>query len=169
GNNSIYIEHLNKQINLPDNLYILGTMNSADRSIAVIDYALRRRFPFITILPDYDLINQSVILKDEENEYRNLGSFLFKINENIKKYFNNKDLQLGHAYFMKNLSIKDKEGEIYILSSKDIFFILFFEIIPMLVEYNNGDDSHLNDIFSEEILSSTKENLIKNIADFVDN
>ncbi|EJB8467931.1 AAA family ATPase [Acinetobacter baumannii] len=169
GNNSIYIEHLNKQINLPDNLYILGTMNSADRSIAVIDYALRRRFPFITILPDYDLINQSVILKDEENEYRNLGSFLFKINENIKKYFNNKDLQLGHAYFMKNLSIKDKEGEIYILSSKDIFFILFFEIIPMLVEYNNGDDSHLNDIFSEEILSSKKENLIKNIVDFVDN
>ncbi|PRO22546.1 hypothetical protein B9W69_21900, partial [Acinetobacter baumannii] len=112
---------------------------------------------------------QSVILKDEENEYRNLGSFLFKINENIKKYFNNKDLQLGHAYFMKNLSIKDKEGEIYILSSKDIFFILFFEIIPMLVEYNNGDDSHLNDIFSEEILSSKKENLIKNIVDFVDN
>lgn len=57
--NSIDIPLININVSLPSNLYILGTMNSADRSLAVIDYALRRRFPFITLLPNYDLINES--------------------------------------------------------------------------------------------------------------
>ncbi|ENX33092.1 hypothetical protein F889_03024 [Acinetobacter colistiniresistens] len=166
--NSIYIPLLEKNITLPNNLYILGTMNSADRSIAVIDYALRRRFPFITLLPNYDLINETVILKNQEDECRNLGSFLSRVNENIKKYFNSKDLQLGHSYFMKNLSALQKDGEFYIIPVRDMFFILFFEIIPMLVEYNNGDDSHLNAIFSEELLSSNEDSLIKNILNFIE-
>lgn len=166
--NSIYIPLLKKHIILPDNLYILGTMNSADRSIAVIDYALRRRFPFITLLPNYDLISETVILKDQQVECRNLGSFLSRVNENIRKHFNSKDLQLGHSYFMKNLTSLEKDGDFYILPVRDMFFILFFEIIPMLIEYNNGDDSHLNDIFSEDLLSSNEENLVTNIINFIE-
>ena len=49
-----------------------------------------------------------------------------------------------------------------------LFLILFFEIIPMLIEYNNGDDSHLNDIFSEEIISSTQDNILENIEKFIE-
>lgn len=168
NNNSIYIPLLNMEIFLPDNLYILGTMNSADRSIAVIDYALRRRFPFITLLPNYDLINDSVILRDNNKEFRNLGGFLQKTNQNIKKFFNNKDLQIGHSYFMKKYSNQKIENGLKILQSRDLFLILFFEIIPMLIEYNNGDDSHLNDIFSEDILSSTQDNLLENIEKFIE-
>lgn len=143
-------------------------MNSADRSLAVIDYALRRRFPFITLLPNYDLINENIILKDSEKEFKNLGAFLKKINSNISKYFNSKDLQLGHSYFMRNLSNELREDGYQILSPNDLFLIIFFEMIPMLIEYNNGDDSHLNDIFSEEILSSTQENLLENIEKFIE-
>jgi len=166
--NSIYIPLLNITISLPNNLYILGTMNSADRSIAVIDYALRRRFPFITLLPNYDLINDNIILKDDSHIFRNLGGFLQKINQNIKKIFNSKDLQIGHSYFMKVHSNQKIENGLKIMEPNDLFLILFFEIIPMLIEYNNGDDSHLNDIFSEEILSSSKDNLLENIIKFTE-
>lgn len=166
--NSINIPLLNINVSLPSNLYILGTMNSADRSLAVIDYALRRRFPFITLLPNYDLINENIILKDSKKEFKNLGAFLKKINSNISKYFNSKDLQLGHSYFMRNLSNELREDGYQILSPNDLFLIIFFEMIPMLIEYNNGDDSHLNDIFSEEILSSTQENLLENIEKFIE-
>lgn len=168
NNNSIYISLLDKEIYLPDNLYILGTMNSADRSIAVIDYALRRRFPFITLLPNYDLINESIILRNNDKDFRNLGGFLQKLNQNIKKIFNNKDLQIGHSYFMKKYSNQEVIDGFKILQSRDLFLILFFEIIPMLIEYNNGDDSHLNDIFSEEIISSTQDNILENIEKFIE-
>lgn len=168
GDNHIYLPLLEEKISLPDNLYILGTMNSADRSIAVIDYALRRRFPFITLLPNYDLIDENIILRDGNSECQNMGNFLRKINRNIKNHFNNKDLELGHSYFMKKISSLEKDGDLYVMSPKDLQFILFFEMIPMLTEYNNGDDSHLIDIFSEEVLSSTEQNLIENIKTFIE-
>lgn len=68
---------------------------------------------------------------------------------------------------MRNLSSEVREDGYQILTPNDLFLIVFFEIIPMLIEYN-GDDSHLNDIFSEEILSSTQDNLLENIEKFIE-
>lgn len=69
---------------------------------------------------------------------------------------------------MKVHSNQKIENGLKVIEPNDLFLILFFEIIPMLIEYNNGDDSHLNDIFSEEILSSSKNNLLENIIKFTE-
>lgn len=102
---------------VPSNLFIIGTMNTADKSIALLDIALRRRFEFKKVFPDADLI---------EAPY---GELLNKINAQMVAQ-KGPDYQLGHAYFMP----KNGNG----LDVKDVFDN---KIIPLLYEYfmNDGD------------------------------
>ena len=100
---------------VPNNLYIIGTMNSADKSISLIDTALRRRFNFIEFVPRADLI---------ENEL--LKNIFVKLNETLKEGFENTDLLIGHAYFI------DKKEE-------DFCDIMNKCVIPLLYEYNYDD------------------------------
>jgi 5-methylcytosine-specific restriction protein B len=100
---------------IPSNLYIIGTMNSTDKSIALIDIALRRRFTFLKMKPNASLINYSKAKK---------------IFENLNQYILNtlgEDYQIGHSYFM------DIEGE------DDLDFVLEYKIEPLLEEYFYGD------------------------------
>jgi len=104
---------------LPPNLYIIGTMNTADRSVGHIDYAIRRRFAFVDILPQ-DLSNDENIIFDSQ-----LFSQVAELfNTNLSPEFDKKDVQLGHSYFID----KTKEG-----GSMDIR--LDYEIKPILLEY----------------------------------
>ncbi len=96
---------------IPNNLYILGTMNSADKSISLIDTALRRRFDFVEFTPNIELVTDKV-----------LKSVLLKLNEGLKKELNSTDLLIGHAYFMNK-------------TEKDICNIMNKSIIPLLYEY----------------------------------
>ncbi len=96
---------------IPNNLYILGTMNSADKSISLIDTALRRRFDFVEFTPNIELVTDKV-----------LKSVLVKLNEGLKKELNSTDLLIGHAYFMNK-------------TEKDICNIMNKNIIPLLYEY----------------------------------
>ena len=96
---------------VPNNLYIVGTMNSADKSISLIDTALRRRFDFIEFVPDLTLISDSK-LKD----------VLEKLNEGIEKELNSTDLLIGHSYFINK-------------TIDDICNIMNRSIIPLLYEY----------------------------------
>jgi 5-methylcytosine-specific restriction protein B len=93
---------------VPSNLFILGTMNSADKSLALLDIALRRRFEFVAIYPDPALVNG---LEKQE--------VLTKLN---KKIFDDKgpDFQIGHAYFMKDDTIEDCMNR---------------KVVPLLSEY----------------------------------
>lgn len=165
--NSIKISALDDmELTLPDNLYILGTMNSSDRSIAVIDYALRRRFPFVKLLPDHDLVNSNVSVRDSENkEFNQLGDFLAILNIKIANYFNNSDYQFGHAIFLKE-NYKT-EGNQFVISTIQLLYIIFYEMIPMLIEYNNGDDGFIVELLSEEILNADADNIIKAIEVFL--
>lgn len=110
-----------KEFGVPPNLYLIGTMNTADKSIALIDIALRRRFEFIGKYPDYDEIKNV----DSKN-------LLQKINEEIYKLKNSADYLIGHAYFMKGQSIEET------LSNK---------IVPLLMEYFSGKTKIVADIF----------------------
>lgn len=107
---------------VPSNLYIIGTMNTADKSIALLDIALRRRFEFEAMYPKYDLtgINDLEILK--------------KINEYI---INSKghDFQIGHAYFM---------GDDYQLVSN-----MNKKVIPLLLEYYMSDEKEVKKILNK--------------------
>jgi hypothetical protein len=105
------------KFSVPKNLYIIGTMNTSDRSIATVDIALRRRFKFIEMMPDKNLVADFGIgFKD----------IFEKLNTRIKLLLD-RDHQIGHSYFI-NTKYKNADAE----TLKEIWFS---EIIPLLNEY----------------------------------
>ncbi len=123
----VILPYSKEKFSVPDNLYIIGTMNTADRSIGYIDYALRRRFAFISIKADklaienyYDNINKNSDCKDKAINLFNKVKELIK--ENINEEFEADDIMIGHSYFMA----QDFEE----LQNK-----LEYEIKPLLLEY----------------------------------
>jgi len=105
-----------REITLPSNLYIIGTMNTADRSIGHIDYAIRRRFAFETILPNENEID----LQEGKDLFKKVEK-LFSDN-NLSPEFEKDRVMLGHSYFIA----KDSEE----LEKK-----LKYQILPLLKEY----------------------------------
>lgn len=123
---SMYEYEGEREITLPKNLYIIGTMNTADRSVGHIDYALRRRFAFFDILPDENVI-QNTTAKKLFNEIEILFS-----NEFLSPDFKANDVKIGHSYFL----IHDHERKRLSLSDNEIIKIkLEYEIKPILREY----------------------------------
>lgn len=96
---------------VPNNLYIVGTMNSADKSISLIDAALRRRFEFIEQYPNVSLVDDPT-----------LRNVLSKINTILADSLESSDLLIGHSYFMGK-------------TVDDLCAILNNSIIPLLYEY----------------------------------
>lgn len=113
---SMYEFEGERNITLPKNLYIIGTMNTADRSVGHIDYAIRRRFAFVDILPDESIIN-NLKAKQLFNDIK-----LIFGNEYLSPDFKPNDVMIGHSYFLT----KD-ENELKVK--------LDFEIKPILREY----------------------------------
>ena len=111
-----------KEFGVPPNLHIIGTMNTADKSIALIDIALRRRFEFIGYYPEYEELNE------EES------SLLKKVNEAVFKEKKSADYLIGHAYFMKGQTIQ---------------IILQNKVVPLLMEYFSGKTDIVSKIFAD--------------------
>ena len=119
----VELPYSKEKFGVPSNLYIIGTMNTADRSIALMDTALRRRFEFVEMMPEYDELNETTI------EGINVGEMLKTINERIE-YLYDRDHTIGHAYFM---SLKDG-ADIEELAS-----IFKNKILPLRQEYFYDD------------------------------
>ncbi len=115
--NSMYDIDGDNSLIIPPNLYIIGTMNTADRSVGHIDYAIRRRFAFVDILP-----NASVIENASAKALFEEISKLFYSKETLASDFKAAQVQLGHSYFM----VKDDE-ELQLKAK--------YEIVPILEEY----------------------------------
>ena len=111
---------------VPANLMIVGTMNTADRSIQLLDSALRRRFSFKELMPDYGAI---------QNE--NAKSILSAINARIRCLLG-KDNQIGHSYFI------DVKSEL------DIFNALTTSVIPLLEEYFFNEIQKIRQVLNEK-------------------
>lgn len=114
------------RFSVPPNLHVIGTMNTADRSIALMDVALRRRFTFKELMPDAGLIRQ-VLEKDVTNKpFINLVVDVFDtLNQRIRFVYD-RDHQLGHAYFLG------------VRSLDDLRLVFVDRVIPLLQEYFYG-------------------------------
>ncbi len=115
-----------ERFGVPSNLYIVGTMNTADRSIALLDIALRRRFIFEEIMPKPELLDGISI------DGINLAELLESLNNRITALID-RDHQIGHSYF---LSLKGQEPE---EAKKNLLFLWYKKIIPLLQEYFYND------------------------------
>lgn len=135
---SLKLAYSEEKFSVPDNLYIIGLMNTADRSLALIDYALRRRFSFVRIEPAFDSEKFKSAFKEKfDSNFDNVINIIKKINEAIE---DDKTLgagfKIGHSYFCPNL--KDRKG-----NKNDIQDIITYEIIPLLEEYWFDDKDSL--------------------------
>lgn len=112
-----------KEFGVPSNLYIIGTMNTADRSVGYIDYAIRRRFGFVTIKSDFNAIADQlgdVVKPIADMLYKSVE----KLMEQVSPEFNAEDLMIGHSYFIAK-DVPELEMK------------LEYEIKPLLREYAN--------------------------------
>ncbi|MEE0864468.1 MAG: AAA family ATPase [Alistipes sp.] len=147
GNRKYMIEVGSKHIDtLPDNLYVLGTMNTADRSLAVVDYALRRRFAWYTIEPKaFESIADDEVFHTE----------LFNEMAEIFEWYASDDelnLQPGPSYFLT----KKEEAE------NEIKYRLEYELMPLIKEYlNEGMLIKAKDSFVNYFYKHIKKHLFK--------
>lgn len=139
-----------KPFGIPENVYILGTMNTADRSIATLDTALRRRFDFVEMMPDAE------VLEGIEVDGINISAMLRKMNERIAVLFD-REHTIGHAYF---IGLKDN------LNMEKLASIFKNKVIPLLQEYFYEDYERIRLVLADNQVSENEKQFI--IAETVD-
>ncbi len=132
-----------KKFGVPSNLVIVGTMNTADKSIALLDIALRRRFEFIQME-----VNTSLA-----EGYKGL---LEAINKKIEEKKNNQDFNIGHSYFMK------KDGKD--LNIEEVIEVMNKKVIPLLYEYFLNDKRDVKEVL-EAVTKSNPELKLINVEE----
>ncbi len=125
---------------VPDNVYIIGTMNTADRSIALLDAALRRRFGFIELMPDPSILGDTSIRGIP------LRPWLEAINQRILQTIGRdaRNLQIGHAYFL--------EKERPVTEFSHLARIVQDDLLPLLEEYCYEDYETLERILGKGLI-----------------
>jgi 5-methylcytosine-specific restriction protein B len=119
---------------VPENVYIIGTMNTADQSLTQIDAALKRRFSSIEIMPDSSILKKGM---------KNLPELLDKINGKIREK-RSRDNQIGHSYFMQDGNP--------ITDIKELQFVFATDIIPLLRDYFYDSDDDLKEVLGGQFI-----------------
>ena len=136
---TVTLPYSKESFSVPSNLYIIGTMNTTDRSVGSIDYAVRRRFAFVTLEADEN--------KVPEGNARNLFNAVKNFLNKSKYDMDIEDLMVGHSYFMT--------------SDADVLKMKWqYEILPLLMEYHKDgiiSKSPLKDDFGNEIADVKKD------------
>ncbi|TLE02025.1 McrB family protein [Helicobacter japonicus] len=163
---------------VPSNLYIIGTMNTADRSIALLDTALRRRFEFSEMMPDCEVLKSIWLVKDTEGK-RDKENYLQDTNLHIGEYGVREETEIlfqilkalnhrieflldrehtiGHAFFFEKAKFfKNNENVWYELSLNDLKTIFAKKIIPLLQEYFYEDYAKIDAVLNENEMIESK-------------
>ncbi|MCV3454581.1 AAA family ATPase [Campylobacter sp. FU_520] len=148
----VKLPYSGKDFGVPKNVYIIGTMNTADRSITSLDTALRRRFEFIEMMPDVEEL--------EKSKYKdvNLKKLLESINTRIE-YLLDREKTIGHAFF---IGIDNLEKLKKVFQNK---------IIPLLQEYFYNDYALIDAVLNENGMlekQDTNNDYLKNITNFIE-
>ena len=130
-----------QSFSVPRNIFLIGTMNTADRSISLMDTALRRRFGFVELMPD------SSMLRGGHAGALLLGPWLDALNARVRRNLKRdaRNLQIGHAYLQTKPPIT---------SMVEFARVLRDDIIPLLEEYCYDDFGTLKDILTPELVDS---------------
>ena len=131
----VVLPYSGKKFSVPNNVYIIGTMNTADRSVEALDTALRRRFSFVEMQPDPNILSK---VEDVD-----LSKLLETINKRIEVLID-KDHQIGHSYFIGIQNIDDLRR-----TFKD-------KIIPLLEEYFYGDFGKIGLVLGGKFIESVE-------------
>ncbi|MEO7327322.1 MAG: winged helix-turn-helix domain-containing protein [Minicystis sp.] len=138
---------------VPDNVFVLGTMNTADRSIALLDAALRRRFGFVELLPDATVLGASAV------GGLPLGPWLDELNRRVVRHAGRdaRHLQVGHSYLLSGASpIRDLGRFAEVLRD---------DIIPLLEEYCYEDFDALEKILGSTLVIRAKRRIDESLFD----
>ena len=141
---SVKLPYSKTIFSVPKNLDIIGTMNTADRSVEALDTALRRRFEFEEMLPNSSLLSK---IKCDNID---LEKLLNTINKRIEKLLD-KDHQIGHSYFMNSDNL---------LSIVDLRYIFKNKILPLLQEYFYGDFGKIGLVLGEKFIKEKDDNTV---------
>ncbi|WP_305421173.1 McrB family protein [Photobacterium leiognathi] len=122
----VVLPHSGEKFSVPKNLYIIGTMNTADRSLAMMDTALRRRFDFVEMMPNPSLLHGAVVKGID------LETLLKTLNERIEILYD-REHTLGHAFFLPVKALLDeyKEEEAF----AKLVSVFQNKVVPLLQEY----------------------------------
>jgi 5-methylcytosine-specific restriction protein B len=148
-NEEIILKYNSEKFSVPDNLYIIGTMNTADRGLVMLDYALRRRFAFITVEPKYKSNGfRQLLLLSNNIKFNKIAKKIIDLNTEIcKDDLLGPGFQIGHSYFCLGRAVTEQ----------DLNNIITYEIMPLLEEYwyDNPDKVELwRDSFNTVLTSN---------------
>ena len=156
----VRLPYSNEEFGVPSNLYIICTMNTADRSIALLDTALRRRFEFVEMMPKPELLKDIWLLRDinkaeetsldkwEDDDAEILFNILTAINNRIE-FLLDREHTIGHSFFFEKAKFVES-GEIwwYELSLADLKEVFAKKIIPLLQEYFYEDYAKIDAVLN---------------------
>lgn len=134
---------------IPPNLFIIGTMNTADKSIALVDIALRRRFGFLEMMPDSNVLRD--LLVSDDDEVQEIFDIAIAVHEEINTAIletYDRDHQIGHSYFVK---LKDETTPAD--ACKSLHFVWYHEVLPLLQEYFYDSPKKLSDILGRDFVT----------------
>lgn len=161
----VKLPYSQEPFSVPNNLYIIGTMNTADRSIALLDTALRRRFEFIEMMPNPSEL-EKISCDDGEIDLKEL----LKAMNNRIEFLLDRERTIGHSFFFEKAVNKGNDS--YGLTLTDLKAVFKNKILPLLQEYFYDDYAKINAVLNDNgmLESKTISNMKVSLSDeFVDN
>lgn len=142
-----------REFGVPANLHIIGTMNTADRSVEALDTALRRRFSFVEVAPNTNIIKDKHPTEGIILDILDLNKMLEKINDRIELLIN-KDHKIGHSYLIKITTLDDLKK------------VFTDKIIPLMEEYFYGDFGKIGLVLGNQFVDKVEDKEKTDFAEF---